>query len=213
MLARMLRMTPWLVLALALMFGSASTRAQASDTASLRLEARERFDRGLARSAEGDFAGALAELERAQALMPNEVVQFNIGLVYAALKRPVEAVATLDRVLAAPGQLAADRIAHARAVRDEQAARIAELPITSNVPALIEIDGVQIGQTPLTAPLRVASGTRHVALLASGYIPARRELVLAGGLAPPVAFELQPTDKLLAHVAIEAPVPGAEVWI
>lgn len=210
MLARVLNKS--LLLALLLWIAPLAL-AQPADPQAARLEARERFDRGLGRYAEGDFSGALAELERAQAIQPNEVVLFNIGLVYAALKRPVEAVAALERVLAAPGALAAERIAHARTVRDEQAARIAELSIASNVPAMIEIDGVQVGQTPLAGPLRVASGTRHVALVASGYIPARRELVLAGGRAEPVAFELQPTDKLLAHVAIECAVPGAEVWI
>lgn len=194
-----------------LMVSACLARADAGDAA--RGEARERFDRGLARYSEGDLGGALAELERAHALLPNEVVLFNIGLVYAALKRPVEAVAALEQVLTAPGALSAERIAHARRVRDEQAARIAELTITSNVPATIEIDGVQAGQTPLAAPLRVASGAHHVALLASGYIPARREVVLPGGPAPPLAFELQPTDKLLAHVAIESPLPGAEVWV
>ena len=190
-----------------------ATAVHADAGEAARAEARERFDRGLARYAEGDFGGALAELERAHALLPNEVVLFNIGLVYAALKRPVEAVDTLDRVLAAPNALAADRIAHARRVRDEQAQRIAALSITSNVPAIIEIDGVQVGKTPLSQPLRIASGAHHVALLASGYIPARREVVLPAGVAPPIVIELLPTDKQLAHVAVESPVPGAEVWV
>lgn len=210
MLARAVSFVLWL--SLAVLFSAPALHAQA-DAQAARSEARERFDRGLKRYAEGDYAGALAELERAQALMPNEVVLFNIGLVYAAQKRPVEAVAALDQVIAAPGKLPAERLAHARTVRDEQASRIAELAITCNVSATIELDGVQVGQTPLAAPLRVASGMHHVALLASGYIPVRREVTLSSGRSEQLAIELMPTDKALAHVAVESPTPGAEVWI
>jgi hypothetical protein len=210
MLARAMSFVLWL--SFAVLIGAPLLHAQTEPQAA-RTEARERFDRGLKRYAEGDYAGALAELERAQALVPNEVVLFNIGLVYTAQQRPVEAVAALDQVIAAPGTLPAERLAHARRVRDEQASRIAELAITSNVSATIELDGVQVGQTPLAAPLRVASGTHHIALLASGYIPARREVTLSSGRSEQLAVELVPTDKALAHLTIESPTPGAEVWI
>ena len=90
-------------------------------------EARERFDRGLRLFDEGDSAGALAEFKRAHELVPNQLVLFNIGLVYAALGRPVEATDALDAVLRDSGRLPADKLERARRTRDEQAARIAQL--------------------------------------------------------------------------------------
>ena len=77
----------------------------ATDDAQARAEARERFDRGLRLFEEGDNGGALAEFKRAHELVPNPLVLFNIGLVYAALGRPVEATDALDRVLRDAGRL------------------------------------------------------------------------------------------------------------
>ena len=48
---------------------------------------------------EGDNAGALAEFKQTYALMPNPIVLFNIGLVYAAMSRPVDAVDALSPVV------------------------------------------------------------------------------------------------------------------
>lgn len=196
---------------IALAAAALPVRAQTADAA--RSEARERFDRGLARFEQGDLAGALAEFERAQALVPNEFVLFNIGLVYAAMNRPVESAAALDRVLREPGKLSPERLARARTMHDQQAARIAELMVTSNVPAQIEIDGVQAGATPLAAPLRVASGAHVLSLLAPGHLPLRRELTIASGARAELTLELTPSEARLAHVAIASPLPGAEVFV
>src|SRR5271165_5504294 len=99
--------------------------AQPSPTEDVKSEARERFDRGLRLFNDGDNAGALAEFKRAYDLIPNPTVLFNMGLVYAAMGRPVEAVDVLDRVVADPGSLAAERIERAKQARDEQSKRIA----------------------------------------------------------------------------------------
>jgi predicted Zn-dependent protease len=52
----------------------------------------------------GDFAEALSHLEPAAAGLPNDpLVQFHLGMTYAALKRPEEAAAALRRALAIAG--------------------------------------------------------------------------------------------------------------
>src|SRR5579864_2115407 len=66
-------------------------------------EARTRFDRGLALFNDGDNAGALAEFKRVYELIPNPLALYNVGLVYAAMGRPVESVDALDKVVANPG--------------------------------------------------------------------------------------------------------------
>src|SRR5262249_52833848 len=56
-----------------------------------RAEAAERFDRAIRLVNDGDLTSALAEFQRAYALVPAVIVLYNVGLVYAALNRPVEA--------------------------------------------------------------------------------------------------------------------------
>jgi hypothetical protein len=187
--------------------------AMAADDAQARAEARERFDRGLRLFEEGDNGGALAEFKRAYELVPNPLVLFNIGLVYAALGRPVEATDALDQVLRDPGRLPADRLPLARRTRQEQAARIAQVAVSASVPALIDVDGIEAGRTPLPAPLRVAGGTHVIGALAAGHLPLRREITIAGGETKELAFELTPTEARLAHLALDCAIPDAEVLV
>ncbi len=178
-----------------------------------RAEAAERFDHAMRLLDEGDDAAAVAELRRVDEIAPHPRVLYDLGLAYAALNRPVDAVATLDRLLAAPGALAGENLTHARAVRHEQARRVATLEITTNVPASIEVDGIDVGRTPLAKPVVIAAGTRLVAALSAGYVPARRELTVAGETAQRLELELAPSELRLAHLAIHATVPDAEVLV
>lgn len=177
-----------------------------------RAEAAERFDRGLRHFDEGNLAAALAELQKAHSLVPNPVVELNVGLVQAAMGRAVDAVATLDRVLAAPGALSAAKVEQARRVRDEQAARIGELVIhVTTAGATIEIDGIPAGKSPLPAPVRVASGEHVVQVLAPGHAPARKPVVIAGRERKELALELTPMEGRPGWVAIRAAVPAVDV--
>jgi hypothetical protein len=188
-------------------------RADDAQSPDARTEARERFSRGLHLFENGDNNGALAEFKRANDLIPNRLVQFNIGLVYAAMDRPVEAVDTLDKVLLDASSLKPEQVARARAEKNEQEKRIGFLDFTTNVPATIEIDGIEAGATPLSAPLRVAAG-RHVAdAVASGYLPARVEVIVAGQSHVSSTLELRPSEVRLAHVNVHCPLPGAEVYV
>jgi hypothetical protein len=178
-----------------------------------RRDARERFDRGLKLFNDGDNPGALAEFKRAYELIPNPLVLYNIGLVYAAMGRPVEAVDALDKVLASTGVLTGERLTRAKQTRDEQALRVGKLSIITNVPAAIEIDNVEVGQTPLAAPLLVAGGVHVVGVVASGYAPMRKEVTLAGGTTAEVKLDLIEMQGRVAHVTVKTHLPGAEVVI
>lgn len=193
-----------------LIVAAAAGPSRAQDTAVV-AEAARRFDLANQLADDGDNAGALAEFKRVYELIPNKVVLFNLGVVYADLGRPVEAVDTFDRLLREPGALDPRRLERARRLRAEQARRVAELAIESNVPAAIQIDGVDRGTTPLAAPLKVAGGTRVVRLLATGYLPARREVTVAGETRQVVSIALAPSEARAANLVIDTSPIGVEV--
>jgi hypothetical protein len=178
-----------------------------------RVEAEARSRRASQLLAEGDPAAALAELQRAYALLPSRLLLYDMALAYAAMGRPVEATDTMDRMLVESGPLPPEVLIQARSKREQQAQRIAQLNVTTNVPAAIEVGGTPVGRTPLQAPLRLASGTHVVGAVAAGYVPARREITIAGGTLQELALELAPAEEALAQVALRSNVPAVDVFV
>ncbi len=194
----------------------AVARAQApapAPSAVARQEAAERFDRGVRLFNQGDNSGALVEFKRAFELTSDPLLLFNIGLVYAEQRRPVDAVDALDRLLGSPAKLSPDQRAKAERVRSEQAAYIAFIEVTTTVPAVIDVDGVEVGRTPLVGRLRIPSGTHQVGAVAAGYAPSHKAVDIAGGETQKLTFELVPGEAALGHVGIHSALPGAEVFI
>jgi len=186
---------------------------QAAGADPVRTEARERYERGKQLYEEQDYKGALAEFTRAQQLIPSPVTLLNIARVYVALNRPVDAVVTLEKVLASPGSLKPDQIELATRTRDEQKKRVGRLGVTTNVAANLEVDGLPAGHTPLAEPLRVASGTHIVTALAAGFLPARKEVTIAGESTAELKFDLEPSDSKAAHLTVKTALPDAEVVV
>lgn len=186
----------------------------AEPDAPAKAEAAQRFDRGLALFNEGDNAGALAEFKQVYSTLPNPVVLYNIGLVYAAMGRPVEAVDALKQV-ASDKSLSPAQQQRAQSTLTDQESRIGRLSITSVPPgARIIIDNVDVATTPLSAPLRVAAGTHVVGAVAAGYALARKEVVVAGNAEAQVHFELLRQDATRdANLTVRSRLPGAEVFI
>lgn len=180
-----------------------------------RSEAAERFDRALKLFEEGDNAAALAEFRRVQEIAPNPVVLYNIGLVSAAMGRSVEAVDALALVLKDPAALGKERAERATQVLHEHELRIAELEITVNVDgARIEIDGVEAARTPLSQPIRVSSGSHVVGAVVEGYVPERREVLVAGRAKTPLKFELtEMQGRRLANLSLRTTTLGADVLV
>jgi hypothetical protein len=192
---------------------SAPVSAPASAPTAVKVEARERFDTGLHLFEKGENAGALAEFKRAYQLIPNPLVLYNMGLVYAAMNRPVESVDTLSQFLVDAGTANVEQRAHGEQVRNEQTRRIAQLVVLTDHPATVEVDGVEVGRTPLTKPIRVASGSHVVAVEAPGFLGSRREVTLAGQITETVAMGMQPTDTRMAQLVVNTALPGAEVVV
>jgi hypothetical protein len=193
---------------------AAPPAAAAAPAPEIKAEARERFDRGLQLFEQGQNAGALAEFKRTYQLIPNPLVLYNMGLVYAAMNRPVQATDALDDFLRqAPGSVPAEKRKHAQGVRDEQSKRIAQLMVLTQTPATIEIDGIEAGRTPLATPIRLASGAHVVTVLAPGFLPSHKEVTLPGQTTETLSLNLLPTDSRLAQLLVKSALIGAEVLV
>ena len=217
----MIRRISWLALPCALYFSSAPAHAGDAAKAPPKTEAElnkaqaaQRFDRGLQLFNEGDNAGALAEFKQTYALMPNPIVLFNIGLVYAAMGRPVDAVDALTPVVDS-ATLSPEQRERAQKTLVDQQQRIARVSV-STVPAgaRIDVDGVEVARTPLSGPLRVAEGSHVIGAVAEGYAHARKEIIVAGNADASLSFELVlGAAKRPANLTIRSRTADAEVLL
>jgi hypothetical protein len=187
--------------------------AGAAVAGDVRTEAADRFDHGLRLFNEGDNPGALLEFKRAYELSGERSILINVGLVYAEMGRPVDAVEALDKALAQPAGIPDAQVERGRHVRDEQSARIGRLLVTTSLPAQVEIDNLVVGRTPMTAPIPVASGIRLLAVVAPGQVPVHQEVAISGGQQAQVTVELLPLQGALAHLVVHTALPGADVLV
>lgn len=218
----------WVGLGLPLFAGSVAAQTEQShappDTAeqaeaaksaeATRLDAARRFDRALRLFDTGDNAGALAEFKHIYELMQEPAVLYNIGLVYAAMSRPVESVDALDAAIASH-RLTDEQAKRAEHTLADQRARIGRLMLVS-VPerARIEVDGVETARTPLTKPIAIAEGAHVIGVVAEGYVPARKEVLIAGNADARLHFELLPIQgKQVANLIVRGSHTGADVIV
>lgn len=176
--------------------------------------AQARLDRAIQLFNEGNHGASLAEHLRLYQLYPTPNVRYNIGLLLAIMNRSVEAVDWLEACLAEPGSLSQKKRDRAAETLQEQKKRVGTLSVTTNVrDAMIEVDGLEAGKTPLAKPIRVVSGIHVIAVVATGYAPMRREVKVAGLTETPVAFELVPLQGTFARLTMSTDLPGADVLV
>jgi hypothetical protein len=205
-----------LTLALGIIVSSlaAGARAQTAPlSAEARKEAAERFDRGVRLFNQGENAGALVEFKRTYELTGDPSTLLNIGLVYAELKRPVDAVDALSTLLKSNAKLTPEQRQKAERVRTEQSTFVSFLTLDSNVPAMIEVDGVEAAHTPLSGTLRVAAGHHVIGAVAAGYPPSHKTIDIAGGETQKLSFTLVPGEAALGHLALHCALPDATVFV
>lgn len=183
----------------------AATPAYAAPEDAARTEARERFDRGLTLFNQGDNQGALAEFQRAYQLTGNSTVLYNIARVQAAAGEPVAALATLEQLAASAKELSPARRSQVEALQREQAQRVGEVLVRTAAPsgARVEIDGTDAGPLKADQVLRLSAGRHVVGVLAVGFHPLRKAVLVAGQEQKSVDFELEPLAGALGRVRLQ----------
>ncbi len=183
-----------------------------SSVASAQQSPRERFARGVALSAEGDWRTALIEFRAAYDATQNPEVLFNIAAAHEQLNEYVDALDTLERYqrLAPPGAVAQHR-AEVVAAMARLVNRIGALRLVTSTPSpRCTVDGVARTTESLREGLRVSAGRRAVRCEATGFQP--RELTV--DVAPNgVTDALVELVRVRASIAVTADREGAEVRI
>lgn len=169
-----------------------------------RTEARERFDRGLTLFNQGDNQGALAEFQRAYQLTGNATVLYNIARVQAAAGEPVAALATLEKLAAEPKDLSADKREQVEVLRREQERRVGAVVVKSSAPngARLELDGADAGPLEAEKPVRLSAGRHVLGVLAVGFHPLRKTVLIAGQEQKTLEFALEPLAGALGRLRL-----------
>ncbi len=181
-------------------------------------EARDRFARGVQLFNENDNQGALAEFLEAYRLSAHPLVLYNIGLTYAAMRHPVKAVSTFEKLLKAPGSVAGERLERARSELKRQQARIAQITLrlddVEGTPAgvRVEVDGAVIPKA-LGKPLPLSVGAHFITVSVDGYRSVRREVIVAGATRRTETFRMERGADQSGLVRVVCPVPGADVFV
>lgn len=178
-------------------------RAEQPENIDATREARQHFNSGLAHFQERRFREAIRAFELAAQLVPSADLWFNIARAHEELSEYERAVDYYQRYLR-------DRVdppdrerieAHIaslteRAEAQRQAGREAPttgtLRITSSVQgALVRVDGRDLGQAPIAAPLSLSPGKHRLSVLTDGHIPFESEVQVEAGVTTAAHAELQ----------------------
>ncbi|MBI5490937.1 MAG: tetratricopeptide repeat protein [Deltaproteobacteria bacterium] len=190
----------WLVLVLASVAAVPPAAAQQDDASAtvtpgdqpppqvdpLLAEAGRRFDLGVAYYDEGRYDAALAEFLRSYEITGEWSVLYNLGQVCVALARNADAAGYFERYLAlGAADIDSDRRAEVQSALASLDPLVARIRVDVDVDgAIVLLDGVERGSSPLPGPLLVDPGS-HLVEVRDDRLPGgreRREIILAGGL-------------------------------
>lgn len=177
-------------------------------------EARQRYERALELSDEGNFDAALQEFQRAYALAPSYRILFNLGLVSVSVRDYVRAIDYLTRYLAEGGaEVEESRATEVKRQIQRLQSRIATVTIVVNgTEADVSIDDVPVGKAPLPAPIRVNAGRHKITAIATGYLPANVSIEVAGSDTRTV--QLAPVRALATAPAAPPKEPSRPIpWV
>jgi len=134
-------------------------------------EAKESYEAGKVLYGDGDYAGAVLKFQHAYDVSKDPRLLWNVIASEKNVRHYARAEKLLNEYLAAGGAILteSDR-AEAQALLEAVRPFIAEIALKVNEPeATVLVDDVEVGRTPLAAPLRVDMGPRKVRVAKAGF--------------------------------------------
>jgi prefoldin subunit 5 len=169
-------------------------------------EAKRHFSQGVALYNDGNFNAALAEFEAAYKIKQSPAVLYNIGLTHKSLFHYNEAIESLQQYLAADKKMPKERQKEVQQLVSEMRALLAE--VTLNIipdGAQVKLDDRTIGQSPMK-PYLIAAGNHTLEVLAEGYQPQKKEILVSAGQALTINLKLTAIPKSgKAHITASQP--------
>ncbi len=158
-----------------------SSTASADPDPRIAEEASAHFEAGVALAKRNNHVAALAEFEKAYALVPQWELLFNIGVTQRTLFRYGAAIKTLERYLAEGGEkVPADRRKRVESELLEVRKLVGELEITVEGGGRVEIDQVFEGEAPFASPVLVAPGGHTVRAMRGAAVDHKTITVVSG---------------------------------
>lgn len=200
------------LLALSIVSAAPIALAQTPPSPSAVAEARERFQRGLDLSDEGNFTAAMTEFRRAYEITRNPAVLFNISATHEASGHFVEALEAMEQYRRdAP----ADAVSSHRTELDAAVARlrnrIGTLIVRVEAPGLeVRIDGLPRPSEAFRTGAPISAGRHRVVLIAPNFQSGEHEVDVAGGTTVELNTPLVPSRS---SIAFDVNIPGAEILI
>lgn len=190
---------PLLLLAIAWPAAAQAEEAPADDQA----RARQLFEQGVDAARAEDLGAAIDAFVESYALYPHPGTLLNLGLYQLRAGRRVDAHATLSTLVDRWGDVISDR---ARAEVGERLleleAALAFVTVSTSPPgAVVSLDGVELGPTPLPGPIAREPGPCTVEARLEGHEPAAETLPLRAGERSTVSLVLAP----IADAGADAP--------
>jgi hypothetical protein len=134
--------------------------------------AQELLNEGTTAYESGDFATALRRFNAAYALYPSPKLWLNIGQALRDLDRPGEAMDAFERFIDGVDDPPPDVLAEARRSVTELVKQLNGLALDCPVSgAMVMLDGVPVGRTPLVRKLWLTPGRHGVRIERQGYLP------------------------------------------
>jgi hypothetical protein len=182
--------------------------AKPAPDAAAKKEARTRFERGTQLYGDGEYSLALADFERAYALVPDYRVLYNIAQVNIQLGQYARALVTLKEYVArGSSELSADRTKSVQQDLDMLATRTANIVLEVEPEGVtVTVDGKTVGTTPLAEPVIVDVGERRVEAQRAGFVSQAQTLSLAGGDRYVAQFKLVPESTASDRSKSDQPV-------
>lgn len=170
------------VASFALVLFSSVAFAQGRLAETLTGDAKNEYEAAKILYADGDFAGSALKFHHAYLLSSDARLLWNEAAAEKNQRHYARVEALIREYLAKGGATTEADKADAQALLETVRAFIADLNVTCNENAAnVYVDDVQVGTTPLPAPLRIDMGSRRVRVVKTGFKEFAQTVEIVGG--------------------------------